>query len=509
MSSYQTKETNVNIMPILYIYILGQKNMDVYVNNIYKKYKIEVYQRMKKSKYKNLEFIRNSNIERSIQFMKAVGIVEYLYDILSKESEKDLFDKMRKLIEDAINKVYPQVYKITKSGDVKKLKQIIKKSTEDVNKTIENMIVVMLLDFDMYEEEFNFLNDPKNPIYRLLHQWTADRLNYKEMYKNHMEKINSDREKYFPKNTFADIQSFLRYTLTDNEFKNTFEVSSSDLLDKLSSFFDMITMAYDCDYFQIEQSISISKIDLNHIFYAINALDIPEYLSPFFIWNGLIVMLLSKQIQIDKKLFFENNDEIIELEKKVIKLDDSKYKKENNDLKDRIKALESLIVEKDREIGRIRAGYKSTLEQEILQKEKDIEYLEDLLEEKIRVREYNSGTDSNIKNNLDNPPAVNIDGDLSYPKFVCDDLIYVVGGYPSLIRRLKEYFPNMVHVDNNVIEVRKYKDKRLHLLTNFTSHTISGVLDSVNADYCYISGIGCNQIAYYIKDMWDKWNKDR
>ena len=168
-------------------------------------------------------------------------------------------------------------------------------------------------------------------------------------------------------------------------------------------------------------------------------------------------------------------------------------------LEDKISLLTKKLNDKDKEIAKAKHEYSKNLELEIIELKRELSKVKDendSLKDKLEYKE------EYIKGLIEDANADYGESKESLKlEYVNHDKIYLVGGYPQIIRRLKEYFPNLVWIDDSLINIPK---ENVFLLTRFTSHGMVRKLEAQNSKFTLINDLGVMQIAISIKNAIEK-----
>lgn len=471
----------MNDKTICLIYLFGQKKMDIYLDKIYDSCKTLAYKKMKNSKYRKLQFVRMANIERTIQYNKAIGVMEYFYELEVNHLNTKKYKELSQMVTNAVIAVYNDLIQVIIEKDEIKYKKYLRKIANNHTDDFlsECMIVTFIIDFEFYQKT-SVTNDADIDFMEyMLNLWTYNGAVDPNLYKN--DQITSMRKKYFPQKDLRLLSFFHSFQYKD------------ELFHKYTMGIEFVATHMNLDYYSMGENLLLTKSDFNMICYSAVRYGIQEECLLYYLWTAFVIAVLAKQFNSDKELFFHNNDEIIKLENKVDKINEKEYKKIIKELEEKNEGLVKILEEKDREIERIRKEYRGSLEKELKNKESDIEYLESLLQEKLE--EQNQKSDQKEININQQEICIQ-----ELKPFIIEDTIYIAGGYPTLIQKLTKYFPNMIHISDSTTDIQRYKDKEIFLLTQFIPHKTRFLFESLkNIKFEFINKIGINQIADDIK----------
>ena len=196
-----------------------------------------------------------------------------------------------------------------------------------------------------------------------------------------------------------------------------------------------------------------------------------------YLWLRSILSIVNKSFENDVKHYFKNSDDVLQLQEELKEKDDKKKDRE-------IKRLEKLLEQKEKEVQRA----KKESEKSIILLEKQISEKNDLVQslETALIDSFDTNIDEDTKTPISASTSV-LD-----KKVKIKAPISIIGGYPSLITRLKENIPNLKWVDS-ISKINK-TDVNIVFLTNLSTHGQRYKLDSLNADVIYINSQTPNTI---------------
>lgn len=466
---------------IIFVELLAHKNNKVKLNKMYDKYKDLSYEKMRKSKMNKFSLIKKASITKTIDYKKAIGLVEIFNEyreMLPKEKEVDkdgkgMVFKFLDEFADIIFGSYKHLEESLLTLNYEKVgKEILKASKLSIF-DIEFTILSLLLMTD--EEEFQrvFGESLYVQLKELIFRRVEDRnLELEEKFKD--EETIKERNKYLPTKKFTDLFSLKRKI--DEEIKSDYK---REQVGQIMIMIERLSEINGIDIEEISFEHFIEKKEINYIFSLLPSSKLESGYSELYVFLSFLITFLCKELNKSKELFFENNDEIFELEKKTAK-------KEELNFREKIEGLEKALEQKEVEMSKLRKAYEKTLLEIEKENKETVEKLEDIINSFEKTDEENDGRiDENIKYEKESSiTQIDIKNEAD---FILDDEIYVVGGYNNLIERFKRNFPNLIWAEK---VTQKLEGKKVFFLTSYSSHTDLFKLNSLNIETMFIKSRG-------------------
>lgn len=510
--------TTEDIVSGLYVEMLASDINKVKLNRIYKENEEQAYLKMKTSKLNEYKFIKQATIRKTVEFKKAIGLIElmkeyensldmkYVRETDEKDMDSDVLTKIRFIEElgGIVLGTYKGLEDALRKEDYRDIAVKLAKSAKNSKYNLEFAIAGLL--FCKNEAEFTkvFGEGVTNSIRQLLVRGV-------DWQKPDFKAIDGAielRNEYLPDKKFYDFYKLGQHIKRMNGVVFDKENYGSTQFEKYIVALQSVAEIFDIeiDVYTAEHNLSRDEINGVFSYLAMAQLEDDEW-NDLFVFSGFIISFLCKEINRSKELFFENNDEMYELEKRVVKA--------NDEIKDkRIEELERIIRDRDVEIDRLKKEYRVGLEREIVELEGLVESLEGVIDElegtsqvqdrvQVEVRDRcEINKDKEIKDAMNksevaqlglSPLQSTVDGvcevncEIDY-----EAEIYIIGGYDRLINKLRAKFVNMVS------DEKGYKGfvgkERVFILTGYVGHADIYKIESLGIDGKFVNSKGINGI---------------
>ena len=435
-------------------------------------YREEAWMSYKQTALSDATFIQTSPIDTYIQIVKFIGVWEWMQTCYEKEESGDeQSGKIAKKINESlmralVNYCGEKFFKLLHGDDVIKMKYFLRKSSQekDINIFLARVLLVYLHNKKLYEqlgESFQGLTGDFIKKFSVTKTGTEEA--FREEIKNRMKEIFESKSKHELDYKWMSIGNFDQRIYT-NEAEKYFV----NTIDRMLSIYGVDNDLFDAKY-------PISKKDWELIcYFLVSSNNEVQKFENLWIRMLLLAQLLGKSYSDARKLFFESNEEFIELERKSFEYNQKEIKTLE---KKYLKELEK----KDFEIERLKKEYRSNLERDVLKKEKELERMQELLE-------------NAYKKEIEEEILLQKREEQIFEEFIDDKEITLVGGFPKLNQRIKDYFPK-ARFENNPVRAKG----EVFLLTRYMSHTEQNAFNASHLQFQRIDGLGVNQIAHEIK----------
>lgn len=440
---------------IFYAAIFSNPFFNTFIEKCFNEYKKEAWKFYKKSTIKNSTFIQNMSIKSFIQICKFIAIWEYMQDCYTNDPDKAEVINA-KIIKALVGYAGENFFKAIQEKNIRKLFKILEESRKNTILHFNQILILWMHEKDLF-----------------LKLGLSEKL-IEEAQKKYVSKIEPEHIENWIKENYEDIinqRNKLGFNFKDKSPSYIQDKISSEENLKITTMALGILQFYGVDFNVLENEFPMNKRDWEMIclYNAKNSQISME-------WNYIfgVMQVFGKAYSSARELFFKTNSEFIELEEKV-------FKDNQREMLSLEKNYVKEIEKKDFEIERLQKEYRSSLEREIIEKDKELERMQELLE-----NAYKKEIEEEIIQRKNEEQIFEI--------FIDDKEITLVGGFPKLNQRIKKYFPN-ARFENNPVRAKG----KIFLLTRYMSHTEQNVFNASHLQFQRIDGLGVNQIAHEIK----------
>lgn len=514
--------TTEDIVSGLYVELLASDINRVKLNRIYRENEEQAYLKMKTSKLNEYKFIKQATIKKTVEFKKAIGLIElmkeyensldmkYVRETDEKDMDSDVLTKIRFIEElgGIVLGTYKGLEDALRKEDYRDIAVKLAKSAKNSKYNLEFAITGLL--FCKNEAEFTKIFDKK--VAEGIRQLLIRGVDWQKPDFKEVDGAIELRNEYLPDKKFHDFYKLGQHIKRMNGVVFDKDNYGSTQFEKYIVALQSVAEIFDIeiDVYTAEHNLSRDEINGVFSYLAMAELEDDDW-NDLFVFSGFIISFLCKEINRSKELFFENNDEMYELEKRVVKASD--------EIKDkRIEELERVIRDRDIEIDRLKKEYRVGLEREIIELEGLVENLEWVIDElestsqvqdrvQVEVRDKDAINKNEVAQ-LGLSPLQDIgkgncevDCEIDY-EIDYEAEIYVIGGYDRLINKLRAKFVNMVS------DEKGYKGfvgkERVFILTGYVSHADIYKIESLGIYGKFVNSKGINGIVREIESVLER-----
>lgn len=448
------KNNELNLLPFFSQALSYKSFIFSDLDNLYKKYKLEMYLKAKNSEFYDCFFSNQLSIEGEEYYKKSLGILLFANDYQKEEKGQEVLIEIIQIFKKEYKKIFNEYIKNKKEFDVLKIQFYKEKiSDEEFNNN-----VIALVFFAIHSD---IIKKNMEKIYAVLYEmW--------EMYFKENAILRIKKEDKILK--VEDIKKMIKeYKLVEKDYIKESIYSFIYDYEKLSS-----VSLYDNVDFNKED---IEELVYLYLSYNDDKVNKEEFIN--FIESSFHIKVLCKAYRKAKEFYKNNNQENLFLEVDNAQKEAEKYK----NLYIQEKMEKEQIVQKK--------------EQEIKEKEKEITLLKNKVL-KIEKRFKEEKSEKEELNSLRNFIFENKNSEFEeQTNEIIDDLISeinscsiaIIGGHPKWQEKTKKYLNNVTFISAEVtLNEDSIKDKTLIIFnTSYLNHSIY---------YKVINSISKSKIGY-------------
>lgn len=482
---------------MLLFFFLTRPHMYGYVDKLFEMYKNECwhfFEMYRNNKAKNLfhhnkAYILDSPIKQYIQCCKTLSLLNYS-EFLQKNNnvdDKEKFDiDLYNTSISALDKRFVHALEKKDKDAIFRFFSWFLKYAKDKEKILDYYIVLQLAGGDLLSEMPLDIYSEISTVLNMVFREVTDLKIYPKDFVSIFTKENDDIDKNLVFK-FSKLKMGSVKCITDFE-SVLFDMNYTDFVNDTR----LLLSCYGINVDAFDTMFEPNKTDVLNISYLLHNKEDENY-----IWLFLVLICVCKAYQQAREFLLEQSLVFYTNNQKDVKKAGVEYKKIIKSLEQTIKRQEGEINKKEQQLNNIKKSYRTSLEMELIEKDKEIDRLELLLEQAL-VKKINE----NIEQTKNNVEHVYTDKTISLDGFTMNDSMVIVGGYPKLIQKLKSYYPNLINIQDTIGAVKK--NCPYFLLTQYTEHKMTFLLQSNKIQYTSINSIGVNQIAYEIRNALTK-----